>query len=219
MRRLLGPVGRRLRLLLFTTIPLVLLIVGTASGQPSELEDGPLVMSLAELEDEISRRQEDLRRHQERLSEIERENETVRRELDARASVLGNRETHVRERIVTLCRLSRGGYVQLLRGAETWTDLVRRAQLARAVMDDDITVLRAHQTEVEDLERQRRELDERLERQRDLNDRITRYRRELEEERQRRLSTQQSFSPMPPPFPQANERSSSYDNGDRGFEL
>lgn len=178
------------------------LAMGTASGQTSNLDGEQLAMSLGELEEEISRRETDLRRYAEQLEELDRQNNEISRRLDQRARVLGEREGEVRGRIITLCRLSRGGVLQMLRGSRTLTDLIQRTRHARAVMDQDFGVLLRHQREVGQLEAERRELTVRIERQQELRRRIVEYQQELEGERQRRLSNppRGNRSKLPAPF-------------------
>ena len=164
------------------------IVAGSATGQPAELDEAPMVMTLEELEGEIERREADLRRYSEQLQRLERQIEALRTQLAEREAVLRRQERTARTRVVTLCRLSRGGYVQLLRGARNWTDLVRRAQIARVVMDQDVAALQEHQREVEELSQRRQQLTQRVDRQRELQERIARYQRELEAERARRLA-------------------------------
>lgn len=184
-----GPAARTAARLRPATLLLALLVVSTAWGQSGELGDEQtlMVMSLEELEAEIARREADLARYTERLESLERQNEQVRQRLERRAEELRLRELTLRGRVVTLCRLSRGGFVQLLRGAPTVAALIRRAQIASTVVDRDIAVLEEHQRRVEELEQEQTQLDQRLAAQRDLQQRIARYRTELEAERQRRL--------------------------------
>jgi peptidoglycan hydrolase CwlO-like protein len=155
-------------------------------------------MTLAELREEIARREADLRRYRVRLDELVRENESVRATLDEHEAALRRQEATVRARLVTLCRLSRGGYLQLIAGASSWVDLLRRAQIVRAVVERDIETLASHQRQVEALADQRRELTERIETQRSLSDRISQYQQDLEAERERRVAAESSASP--PPF-------------------
>jgi len=162
-------------------------LVGNAAGQPSDVEELPLVMTLAELEEEIVRREDDLRRYRERLEDLEARNDSIRRHLEAREAELQGEEARLRSKIVTLCRMSRGGYLQMLRGARTWAEMARRAQIARTVVDRDVEEIRSHQQQVDELRSQRQQLVQRLEVQRQLQARIERYRQELANERSRRL--------------------------------
>jgi len=166
-----------------------------AWAQGSGLDDA-LGMTLQELEEEIARREDDIRRYAERLAQLEGQNDEVRLDLERREANARRHERGLRGRIVSLCRLSRGGYVALLLGAHTWTELLRRAELARTVVDRDVDALRAHTGELEQLRLQRRQLAEQLETQRALSDRISLYQQELEAERQRRLALEN-----PPPLP------------------
>lgn len=171
-----------------------------ASGQPAELNETPLVMTLHELQEELDLREADLRRYNERLEALESQNAEVRGQILERETVLRRQEHAVRERIVTLCRLSRGGYAQLLGGARTLTDLMRLAQLARTVIDQDIEALRDHQGQVDELEDQRRQLSGRVESQRRLSERISQYQQELEAERQRRVAVESVAYPQSSPL-------------------
>lgn len=174
-------------------------VVEPATGQISNVEETPLVMTLDELEEEIVRREDDLRRYRERLAELEVENSKVGANLEAREDRLRGQEDRLRGKIVTLCRMSRGGYIQLLRGARTWAEIARRSQIARAVVDQDIEEIREHQLQVEELREQRARLLRRVEVQRQLQARIARYRRELEDERRRRLRAQRYGLPHTTP--------------------
>ncbi len=176
----------------------VALVVGDAAGQSGGLEETPLIMSLVELEDEISRREADLRRYGAQLELLESRNAELQHELERHEAELRVQESQARARIVTLCRLRHGGAVQLLRGARTWSDLIRRARVARFIADGDVTALRSHQGRVEALAERRRELESRLQSQRALRSRIATYQQELEVERHRRLRRQQE-----PDFPQS----------------
>lgn len=167
-----------------------------ARAQAGSGLDDALGMTLEELEEEIARREADLLRYSGRLTELERQNDTLRADVDQREAAARVRERSLRTRIVGLCRLTRGGYVALLLGAHTWTDLLRRAELARTVVDRDVEALRAHRVELEELRDRRRHLAEQLETQRALADRISLYQRELEAERQRRVTLEN-----PPPLP------------------
>ena len=102
--------------------------------------------------------------------------------------MLRRQEAQVRARLVTLCRLSQGGYLQLLQDASSLADLFRRAQFARGLIDGDLDALREHQTEVDSINLRRRQLDRRLAAQRQLQERIEHYRLELETERERRVN-------------------------------
>ena len=184
-----------------TTVFVALALRGSiAVGQTSDLDETPLAMTLSELREELSRREADLRRYRSRLEELERENDEVRAGLEQREADLRRQEHTVRARLVTLCRMSRGGYVQLLGGASSWVDLIRRAQLVRAVTEQDIEALRAHQRAVEELESQREQLSANVESQRRLSDRISQYQQELEAERQRRLVAEPNPYPQTVPF-------------------
>jgi peptidoglycan hydrolase CwlO-like protein len=167
-----------------------------ARAQTSSGLDDALGMTLEELEEEIARREADLQRYSSRLAELDQQNEALRADLEQREATARARERSLRTRIVGLCRLTRGGYVALLLGAHTWTDLLRRAELARSVVDRDVEALRAHRVELEQLRQQRRTLAEQLETQRTLADRISLYQQELEAERQRRVTLE-----TPPPLP------------------
>jgi peptidoglycan hydrolase CwlO-like protein len=166
----------------------VVILTARATGQPAEVDPGPIAMTLPELEDELRRRQQDLDRYGERLDGLEQQNDEVRRELEARGEVLRRQESEVRARLITLCRLSRGGYLQMLGGSRSWADLFRRSQFARSLVDQELEALGAHQSEVEELDRRYRQLDRRLNEQRQLQERIVQYQRELEAERERRLN-------------------------------
>lgn len=185
----------------------LVLAASTATGQPADTVDpGPIAMTLVELEEEIRRREHDLERYNEQLAELERENAELRRELDAHGADLARQERQVRARLVTLCRLSRGGYLQLLGGASSWADLFRRAQFARTLVDQEMEALNEHQRQVEALEERRGQLDQRLAAQRRLRERIAGYREELEAERERRLVERRQPDPLslggstPPPY-------------------
>lgn len=188
----------------FRWFPTALLLVvalavseNRASGQTTGGgEETTLVMTLTEIQEELSRREADLSRYNERLEELERQNNAVRQQIIERENELQQQESNVRERIVTLCRLSRGGFMQLLGGAQTLSDLMRLAQLARAVVDQDIEALTAHQTGMEELEAQRQQLSERVESQRRLRERISHYQQDLEAERQRRISFESAAYPQ-----------------------
>jgi len=169
----------------------------------AELADGPdpslPTKTLAEIEEEIARRRADVSRYQERLAELARQNDEVRRDIEQKATVLHDRESIIKARIITLCRLGRGGYMQLLRGAESWSALFRRSQLVRSVIEGDLRVLREHQEQVEILERQRQALDQRIAAQQELTDRIALYQQELEAEVERRAN--ERFHRPPPVEP------------------
>ena len=179
---------RRLAPLAAVALGLVV-ATGRAGGQGA-FSDGAVAseMTAAELEDEIARREADLARHGARLARLEASEARVRDELAAHAAELGRQESQVRARIVTLCRLRQGGYLHILRGASSWTDLVRRARYARTLAAHDLEVLRRHHEGVQALETRRRELDERLDEARGLRDRIAGYRDELRAELERRAS-------------------------------
>ncbi len=164
------------------------LIASQAAGQQADIEPQPLAMTLPELEEELRRREEDLGRYSQRLSALESQNAEVRGELESREQVLRRQEAQVRARLVTLCRLSQGGYLQLLQDASSLADLFRRAQFARGLIDGDLDALREHQTEVDSINLRRRQLDRRLAAQRQLQERIEHYRLELETERERRVN-------------------------------
>ena len=168
----------------------VVLVAGRAIGQPADPDPGPIAMTLAELEEELQRRQQDLARYNERLAELERQNAEVRQDLDESAAVLGRQEEQVRARLITLCRLSRSGYLQLLVGARSWADLFRRARFARTLMDQELEALHEHKHQVDELRLRRQQLDQRLVAQRELQERISRYQEELEAEWERRLVEQ-----------------------------
>ena len=161
-----------------------------AGGQEVELPAVPPGMTLGELEDELRRREEDLARYQARLEDLESQNAAVGAELEARARELALHERQVRRQLVTLCRLSQGGYVLLLQDARSMADLFRRIQLARSLVDEDMEALRGHQRAVDALEVRRRELAGSLEAQRQLQEQVAQYRLELEAERERRVSAE-----------------------------
>ena len=48
------------------------IVASSATGQPAELDEAPMVMTLEELEGEIERREADLRRYSEQLQRLER---------------------------------------------------------------------------------------------------------------------------------------------------
>lgn len=171
-----------------------------ASGQSAGLSETPLVMTLNELQEELDMREADLLRYNERLEALESQNTEVRGQIRERETELRVQEYAVRERIVTLCRLSRGGYMQLLGGARSLSGLMRLAQLARAVVDQDIEALRVHQGQVDELEEQRQQLSNRVETQRRLSERIGQYQQELEAERQRRLDVESAAYPQSSPL-------------------
>lgn len=173
-----------------------LLWPAAARAQAGAGLDDALGMTLEELEEEIARREADLQRYSSRLAELEQQNEALRADLARREATASERERTLRTRIVGLCRLTRGGYVALLLGARTWTELLRRAELARSVVDRDVEALRAHRSELDQLRRQRQQLAEQLDAQRALADRISLYQQELEAERQRRVTLE-----APPPLP------------------
>ncbi len=170
------------------TLIVLALIAGQAAGQPADVDPEPLGMTLQELEEELRRRQEDLGRYSQRLSTLEQQNLEVRGELEGRETVLRRHESQVRARLVTLCRLSQGGYLQLLQDASSVADLFRRAQFARGLVSDDLGALREHQAEVDAITLRRRQLDRRLAAQRQLQERIEQYRLDLEAERERRVN-------------------------------
>jgi septal ring factor EnvC (AmiA/AmiB activator) len=174
--------------------------MGRAAGQESDAMSDSSAMTMSELEDEIARREEDLGRYGEQLTRLEQEVAAVRTELDAREVELAAREAHVRARVVTLCRLRRGGYLHLLRGARSWTDLVRRARYARAIADRDLAALAEHQRQVDELAARRAELAQRVSSVIGLRERIDLYRQELEAERDRRQVSSDPLSlPDAPP--------------------
>jgi septal ring factor EnvC (AmiA/AmiB activator) len=164
----------------------VLVLVVAAAGLATGQEAGAPVqqglaseMTAGELQEELSRREEDLRRYTERLRHLEADAAVVQTELDARAAAVHEQEGLVRARLVTLCRLRQGGYLHLLRGARSVSDLMRRARYARAVAEHDLASLRDHQGRVADLERRRAELAAQRTAQRQLREQIAAYRDEL----------------------------------------
>ena len=91
----------RLRLILLGVPVFLVLVVAssvdTAQGQPTEFDDTSFPMTLDELENEIQRREEDLRRYGNRLERLESKNQEVRRELEHREAELRQREYQVRQ--------------------------------------------------------------------------------------------------------------------------
>ena len=127
----------RHRLHLAVVLVALALAVAPAAGQEGLPGAAPAgsSMTLAELEAEIAEREVDLQRYGERLERLEAETTEVRAALETRVAELRQQEAHVRARIVTLCRLRQGGYLHLLRGAGSLSELVRRLRFLFAYVD------------------------------------------------------------------------------------
>jgi flagellar motility protein MotE (MotC chaperone) len=171
----------------------IAIVGGHAVGQEGAALSAGAPMTDRELAGEIARREADLARYNERLSRLESETAGIRSDLERREAELGAQESQVRRRIVTLCRLRQGGYLHLLRGASSLTDLMRRARYARSLANADLASLREHQRLVAELEGRRADLASQIETQRQLRERIATYRDELEAERRRRLEPPDPF--------------------------
>jgi peptidoglycan hydrolase CwlO-like protein len=159
---------------------------GQARAQADGETSGLTYMTLREINEEIARREADLRRYQEQLAALERQNDTLRAELDEREQALANRQAQVRSFLRTLSQLTQGGYLQLLRGASNWIDLVRRIELTRDAVGRKLAALQQHQEQMAELQQRRSELADQLAQQQQLQERITKYREQLEFERDRR---------------------------------
>ncbi len=142
---------------------------------------------LNEIEKEMQRREEDLRRYNARLERIKQEAEATRRDLAVREQEVRNAESNVRERLRSLCRLSRGGYLKLVRGARSLADLVISLRYVKARMNYDLQALQAHKDLLEEIEARRRKLAKQVAAQSRLSERIAAYRDELRAQRDLRL--------------------------------
>ena len=163
-----------------------LLCPGQLWAQADGETSGLTYMTLREINEEIARREGDLRRYQEQLAALDRQNVALQAELEEREQALSSRQVQVRRFLRTLSQLTQGGYLQLLRGANNWIDLVRRIELTRDAVGRKLAVLHQHQEQMAALEQRRSELANQLAQQQQLQERITKYREQLEFERDRR---------------------------------
>jgi len=176
-----------------------------ASGQSGGASFDAATMTDEELEGEIQRRTGDLDRYTEHLGRLERTTREARGALDLRERELHVQQSEARRSVVTLCRLSRGGFVHLLSGAQSWTDLFRRAELARVLARRELGALRDYQSGVEELETRRNTVEQRLTAHRALRERTRTYRQALELERTRRASIATTLPSPPDVAPRVGE--------------
>jgi len=73
------------------------------------------------------------------------------RKADALSSAMVERRAHLRRRLGEMYRLSQGGYVRLLLGAESPSDLFARRDAARRILRRDLAELEAVQGELSEL--------------------------------------------------------------------